>query len=66
MNSIAFKQYSNFTSSLLTSLACYLLPDRTHSCDSPLFAYVSSSSWCRSPRSCMSLMQPPILRCLVR
>ena len=46
------------TSNSLASLACYLPPDRAHSRDSPSFAYVSSSSRCRSRRSCVSLAQP--------
>ena len=37
-----------------SSLACYLLPDRAHSS-------TCSSSWCRTRRSCMSLVQPPTL-----
>ena len=48
------------TSSSLASLACYLLPDSTRSHGSPSFAYVSSSSWCRSRRNCVSLVQPPM------
>jgi len=62
MNGIAAKQYSK-NSNLYKQLACYMLPNRSR--DSPSFAYASSSSRCRSRRSCVSLAQPPILTHLV-